>query len=306
MSSNTPSDDAEEPGNGWQLREVYFEDGEPMMYREPPKPAALEAEPVGYQWLHSGHFRKQIPKNANVIEWYPLYIHPPRPAEPEADEPVTWKSVVGYEGLYEVSVDGLLRNAMTGNVKAECLAGKGYVKADLWRNNSVWQTYVHRLVAEAFLGSLNGYEVNHKNGDKTDNRVANLELVTSKENTDHSISELGNGRQKRPILATHKDTGEIKRYESVSDCVKDGFHSLAVYNVLNGSKRHVRGWVFKYEQEPEELHPPKPAEPAARKPMTEEEISKLFPTMPTEYEAGFREGIRFAEKHYGIGGDDES
>jgi hypothetical protein len=43
-----------------------------------------EAEPVAYQWLHSGHFRKQIPKNANVIEWYPLYLHPPRP-EPEAE-----------------------------------------------------------------------------------------------------------------------------------------------------------------------------------------------------------------------------
>jgi len=44
--------------------------------------------------------------------------------------------------------------------------------------------------------------------------------------------------------------------------------------------------------------PPNPS--PTRKPMTEEEISKLFPTMPTEYEAGFREGIRFAEKHHGI------
>jgi len=43
----------------------------------------------------------------------------------------------------------------------------------------------------------------------------------------------------------------------------------------------------------------------ARKPMTEEEVSKLFPGMPTEYEAGFRDGIDFAEKHhFGIGGDD--
>lgn len=46
-------------------------------------------EPVGYQWLHSGHFRKQIPKNANAIEWYPLYLHPPKPAEPAARKPMT-------------------------------------------------------------------------------------------------------------------------------------------------------------------------------------------------------------------------
>jgi hypothetical protein len=41
----------------------------------------------------------------------------------------------------------------------------------------------------------------------------------------------------------------------------------------------------------------------ARKPMTEEEISKLFPGMPTEYESGFRDGIDFAEKHHGIDGN---
>jgi hypothetical protein len=51
------------------------------------------------------------------------------------------------------------------------------------------------------------------------------------------------------------------------------------------------------------LHPPQPS--PARKPMTEEEISKLFPGMPTEYETGFRDGIDFAEKHHGIGGGDE-
>ena len=48
-------------------------------------PSDEAKKPVGYQWLHSGHFSKQIPKNANAIEWYPLYLHPPRPAEPEAE-----------------------------------------------------------------------------------------------------------------------------------------------------------------------------------------------------------------------------
>ena len=47
-------------------------------------PSDEAKKPVGYQWLHSGHFSKQIPKNANAIEWYPLYLHPPKPAESEA------------------------------------------------------------------------------------------------------------------------------------------------------------------------------------------------------------------------------
>ena len=40
-----------------------------------------EEEPVAWQWLHSGHFRKKIPANANKLEWYPLFLHPSPQAE---------------------------------------------------------------------------------------------------------------------------------------------------------------------------------------------------------------------------------
>lgn len=108
MSSNTPSDDAEEPV-AWMVyfpsiptTRFYDEQGDefcedvtehydaevtPLYTRPEP-----EAEPVGYQWLHSGHFRKQIPKNANAIEWYPLYLHPPKPVESEAETIETLKA----------------------------------------------------------------------------------------------------------------------------------------------------------------------------------------------------------------------
>ena len=59
-----------------------------MLMSNPPQPALCncmdsvaeewkqEEEPVAWQWLHSGHFRKKIPANANKLEWYPLFLHP--------------------------------------------------------------------------------------------------------------------------------------------------------------------------------------------------------------------------------------
>jgi hypothetical protein len=68
--------------------------------------------------------------------------------------------------------------------------------------------------------------------------------------------------------------------------------------------RRALDWIEYDPELVEEIRAFLDAEPATRKPMTEEEITKLFPGMPTEYEAGFRDGIDFAEKHHGIGGDD--
>lgn len=49
--------------------------------------------------------------------------------------------------------------------------------------------YIHRVISTAFLGEIkHGYNVNHKNGVKTDNRVSNLEIVTYKENINHGFN----------------------------------------------------------------------------------------------------------------------
>lgn len=70
----------------------------------------------------------------------------------------------------------------------------GYPILNLKKNG---QFYVHRLVAELFIGPCpEGLQVNHKNGDKADNRVENLEYVTRSQNIQHSYRVLG-----RPIVA---------------------------------------------------------------------------------------------------------
>lgn len=110
-----------------------------------------------------------------------------------------WKPVLGFEGIYSVSNLGRLR-CEVANVKGPaghilgCPVHKkrGYRETNWTRAGTRKQVKVHRLVLEAFVGPCpDGCVTNHKNGDKADNRLENLEWVTPSENVQHSYSVLG-------------------------------------------------------------------------------------------------------------------
>ncbi len=73
-----------------------------------------------------------------------------------------------------------------GSILKPQLAKEGYYKVSTWEEGKGRVRQIHRLVAETFIPNPNGYkEVNHKNGDKTDNRVENLEWCNRQMNVDH-------------------------------------------------------------------------------------------------------------------------
>lgn len=101
----------------------------------------------------------------------------------------TWKDIPGYEQLYEISNYGRIKSHRNNLIRKDVQCGHGYRAIQLSDRNGIkMRYYVHRLVALTFFGTppKSNYVVNHKNLNKSDNRVSNLEWVTAQENIYHA------------------------------------------------------------------------------------------------------------------------
>lgn len=99
----------------------------------------------------------------------------------------SWKNIVGYKGYYQVSNLGRIFRESSGGISKGYKNKKGYLCISLYKDGNVEGFRVHRLVAEAFIRSpFVGEQINHKDGDKENNIVSNLEWVTCKENIIHA------------------------------------------------------------------------------------------------------------------------
>ena len=101
-----------------------------------------------------------------------------------------WKDIPNYEGYYQVSNLGNVKSIIFNREKLlkKCINSSGYCLVVLYNNKKRKIFYAHQLVAIAFLNhNPNKFEkvVNHKNFNKLDNRVENLEIVSNRENSNH-------------------------------------------------------------------------------------------------------------------------
>lgn len=118
---------------------------------------------------------------------------------PPQDTTEEWRDIPSYEGRFQVSNFGHVRSNRPRTRLPETwkllklgVGTNGYVKVTLCMHNKPSTKNVHRLVMLAFVGPCpDGIQVNHKNGDKSDNRLDNLEYVTPTQNARHAYDELG-------------------------------------------------------------------------------------------------------------------
>lgn len=129
------------------------------------------------------------------------------------------RDVVGYEGIYAVTDDGVIYGPKK-RLKPKVLP-KGYLQVNLYKDGKQATLYVHRIVAEAFIPNPDGLpQVNHKDGVKSHNWVGNLEWVTPLGNVTHSIQVLDKAPVRHAKL-TEDDVRKIIRMRAQGYTCKD-------------------------------------------------------------------------------------
>ena len=93
-----------------------------------------------------------------------------------------WKWIKGYEGLYQISnfgrVKSFHKNKIDGEIRSVKHSGGWYLTLPLLKEGKKKTVRIHQLVAEAFIGEIpKGYHVHHKDGNKQNNKVSNLEII---------------------------------------------------------------------------------------------------------------------------------
>ncbi|OEH55920.1 hypothetical protein AQ616_18965 [Oceanobacillus sp. E9] len=162
-----------------------------------------------------------------------------------------WKDVVGYEGLYQVSNKGRIRSLgrliphKRGFRKIKSKTMKlqedayGYFTVSLYKNKKRKIKKVHRIVAEAFLNNPGKLAtVHHKNENKKDNSIGNLEFCSSPDNSRLSFN--------KRVMGVNSKTKEIIYFNSTREADSYGFNSCNISLCCNGKIQKHRGFKWKY------------------------------------------------------------
>ena len=136
-----------------------------------------------------------------------------------------WIDVVGFEGLYKVSSLGKILDCSTLEIKIGSKRPDGYRSIRMKKGGKVYNRYVHRLVALHFISFVpsckNNYQVNHKDQNKDNNTIYNLEFVSPKANANY-------GDRINRISETRKKNGSIGGVGKAVICQENGiiYHSI--------------------------------------------------------------------------------
>ena len=167
-----------------------------------------------------------------------------------------WKDIKGYEGLYQVSNYGNVKSLNYRNTGKErllkpILHTDGYLCVSLCKPNKILR--IHRLVANAFTPNQNNFpQVNHKDEDKTNNHVNNLEWCTNKYNSNYGtrVKRISESLSKKVYQYT-LDGEFVREWKSTNECGRNGFQQGAIVKCCKGERKKHIGYKWSYEKKGE-------------------------------------------------------
>lgn len=175
-----------------------------------------------------------------------------------------WKDIEGFEGYYQVSnlgrimsldreVDGKSGGVriIKGKVLKPDVNRGGYLQINLSKGNKQKKFSVHRLVYTAFCGEIpEGMQINHLDEDKTNNRLENLNLMTSKENVNFGTrTERAAKSKSKPVIALDEDGNVVLEFPSIVEGQRNGYDSGSLCNCCRGKLKTHRGLRWRYKEE---------------------------------------------------------
>ena len=166
-----------------------------------------------------------------------------------------WKDIKGYEGLYQVSNYGRVKSFTRNTIRTHILKcnvkKNGYIYITLY-NNGYKYYRLHRLVAETFIPNPNNYPcINHKDENKQNNKIDNLEWCTWKYNANYGT------RNQRVI---NKHIKKVCQYDLNENCIKiwDSLSSIGeelgycishISQCCNGKRYTAHKYIWKYMED---------------------------------------------------------
>jgi hypothetical protein len=171
-----------------------------------------------------------------------------------------WKDIPNFEKYYQASDYGRIRSLprtvtqmghksnytriLNGKVLHPRLQNANYYVVWLSKEGEIYPQLVHRLIAKAFISNTKNEPcVNHKNGNKIDNQIGNLEWCSYSENIEHSHNIAGRKKTTKPIICVDLN----REFKSQTDAAQElNISRCSISHALNKKSKTAGGFIWKF------------------------------------------------------------